>query len=253
MLTIDSRIKILQFINENKIATITELADKFNVHEATIRRDLSLLEDRGQLQRTHGGVVKNDEVSSEPPFNIRQTAQVEEKRRIGEFTEKLIKDGDNIILDSGTTTASIVGVILKKRNITTITNDLNIATQLNSAAQNKVIVTGGNLYPDSHMLNGRITDETFKESYANIAFIGTPAFHYEKGLLHFDDYLVSAKKEMIKAAKKVIDVADHTKIGKDALYRVAEIKEIDALITTREITGEQEENLERLNIDVFIV
>src|SRR5699024_4961925 len=253
MLSLDRQKKILHYINENRVATVSELESKFNVHEATIRRDLSLLEKNGQLKRTHGGVMRIDEVLSEPPVQERESVQFYEKKRIGEYAGNFINDGDNIILDSGTTTVHIVEAITRKKNITVITNDINIATKLRFSYQNKVIVTGGNLFPESYMLNGLLTDDAINELFVHTAFIGIPAFHPDIGLSHVDDYLVSAKKSMIRSAKKVIIVADHTKIDKVALYKVAEIRDIDTLITTNELDKNQKRVLKELDIDVYIV
>jgi|SRR5690625_594249 len=253
MLVLDRQNKVFSFVKKNKVATVAELAEHFNVHEATIRRDLSLLEKEGKLQRTHGGVMIEDEVHSEPPFKERESAQYDAKKRMGEYAGEFINDGDNIFLDSGTTTVHIVDAIIKKKNITVITNDINIAAKLRFSSHTKVIVTGGNLFPESYMLNGLITDQTLSELYVHIAFIGTPAFHHKLGLSHFDDYLVSAKRSMIQSAKNVIAVADHTKIGKVSLHKVAETNEIDTLITSDELDEEQKQNLAALNINVHIV
>src|SRR5699024_7392317 len=135
-----------------------ELAEYFNVHEATIRRDLTTLEKRGLLTRSHGGAIIGNEVHSEPSFQDREPVQLDEKKKIGEYAGSLIHDGDNIILDSGTTSVHIVDAILKKENITIITNDINIAAKLRFSSKNKVIVTGGSLFPESYMLNGLLTD-----------------------------------------------------------------------------------------------
>lgn len=253
MLILDRQNQVLHYVKKNRVATVAELAEHFKVHEATIRRDLSFLEKEGKLRRTHGGVMVEDEVHSEPPFQERESVQFEEKKRMGQYAENFINDGDNIILDSGTTTAHIVDAILKKKNITVITNDINIAANLRFSSQTKVIVTGGNLFPESYMLNGLMTDKALSELYVHKAFIGTPAFHHKLGLSHFDDYLVSAKRSMIESAKEVIVVADHTKIGKISLHKVAEIREIDILITTNQLDEEQRSNLENANLDVHIV
>jgi len=252
MLTLDRRKQMLHLINKNKVATVSELAKKFNVHEATIRRDLALLEKNEQVERTYGGVVKKDEVHSEPPFHERESVQFEAKKRMGRCAGDFVEDGDNIIIDSGTTTVHIVESIYNK-NITTVTNDINIATKLRYSHRNKVIVSGGALFPESYMLNGHLTDETLKKLSVHTAFIGTPAFHPEAGLSHFDDYLVSAKKEMIQSAKQVIVIADHTKIGKVSLYNVAGIHEVDALITTKRIGEKQKKMLEKSTVKVYTV
>lgn len=234
MLPLERQQQILKYVRNNTATTISDLAKHFNVHEATVRRDIRLLVKKRLLIRTHGGVMIDEEVHSEPPFQERTTVQYEEKSRIGKQAAELIKDGENIILDSGTTTLHIANAIIHRKNITVITNDINIAAILRSAKPIKVIVTGGTLFPDSFMLNGMITDEVLGTLHVHKAFLGTPALHHKKGLTHFDEYLVSAKRGMIRAAKQVIVVADHTKIGSVSLHKVAGIKQIDDIITGKE-------------------
>lgn len=250
MLILDRQNKILHFVQKHRVATVAELSKEFNVHEATIRRDLTKLENKKLLRRTHGGVMAEDEVDSEPPFQEREITQLDDKQRMGEYAGNFIKNGDNIILDSGTTTIHIVDAILQKENITVITNDINIAAKLRFSEKNKVIVTGGNLFSQSYMLNGEITDRVLNELFVHTAFIATPAFHPKLGLSHFDDYLISAKKSMIRSSKRVVVIADHTKIGKVSLHKVAEVNEIDSVITTNKIEEQYSWQLSNSNIDV---
>lgn len=234
MLPLERQKNIVKYVQKQKATTIAELANYFDVHEATIRRDINLLVKDNQLIRTHGGVMINDDVDSEPSFHKRTSLQFEEKIRIGQKAADLINDGENIIIDSGTTTLHIANAIKDKKNLTVITNDINIAATLRSSPSIKVIVTGGILFPDSFMLNGMITDEVLQSLHVHKAFIGTPALHHRKGLTHFDEYLVSAKRGMIRAAKKVIAVADHTKIGNVSLHKVADMKQVHDIVTGKD-------------------
>lgn len=242
MLPLERQRKILQLLKQNHVSTVSDLAEHFQVHEATIRRDLTTLEKEGRMRRTHGGVMLEEEVHSEPSFQERESVQYEEKKRIGKRAAELIEAGDNIILDSGTTTLHIAKSITDKQNLTVITNDINIAATLRFAKSVKVIVTGGVLFPESYMLNGMITDEVLSTLNIHKAFIGTPAIHHQKGLTHFDEYLVPAKRGMIRAAKQVIVAADHTKIGRISLHSVAGTKQLHDLVTGYEL---QEMDLER--------
>src|SRR5699024_3143202 len=232
MLMLDRQNKIWEYVKQNKVATVTELANYFHVHDATIRRDLSQLETENKLRRTHGGVMIDNEVSSEPSFQEREPVQYNEKKRIGKIASTFIEDGSNIILDSGTTTIHIADYIMDKKDITVVTNDINIASKFRFSPEIKVIVTGGILFPESYMLNGMITDQVLGDLQVHTAFIATPAFHYKLGLTHFDDNLAPAKKAIIRSAKKIIVLTDHTKIGKVSLHKVAKPEEIDILITS---------------------
>ncbi|MEI3613462.1 DeoR/GlpR family DNA-binding transcription regulator [Pseudogracilibacillus sp. SO30301A] len=247
MLPLERQKGLLEFLKQNHASTVSDLAAHFQVHEATIRRDLTTLEKKGLMKRTHGGVML-EEVHSEPSFQVRESVQYEEKERIGNRAAELIEDGDNIILDSGTTTLHIAKSIKNKKNLTVVTNDINIAATLRFSKSIKVIVTGGVLFHESYMLNGMITDETLSTVNIQKAFLGTPAFHHEKGLTHFDEYLVSAKRGMIRAAKRIIVTADHTKIGRVSIHSVADINKIDDLVIGKEL---EEADIKRLqNTDI---
>src|SRR5690625_3473458 len=244
MLPLERQKEIIKFLKKNHVSTVNDLASHFKVHDATIRRDLTILEKEEVVRRTHGGVMlEEQEVHSEPPFQKREAVRFEEKSRIGNCAAELINDGDNIILDSGTTTFHIAKSIIDKQNLTVITNDINIAATLRFSKSIKVIVTGGVLFPESYMLNGMITNDVLSTLNINKAFIATPAIHHQKGLTHFDEYLISAKRYMIRAAKQIIVVTDHTKIGRVSLHSVSDITQIHDLVTGQE--------LERTDLEIW--
>lgn len=252
MLAAERKKLIIEFVTQEKMASVPQLAERFDVHEATIRRDLAEIEKEGHLRRIHGGVVLEEEVSFEPPFTERSTERIQEKREIGKLAAAYIQKGDNIILDSGTTTLHIARNITHLTNITVITNDINIASELRNCKGIKVIVTGGVLYHESFMLNGLVTNDMLRNVHVHKAFIGTPAIHAKYGITHFDEQLVSAKVGMIEAAKEVIVVADHTKIGGVSLHTVSPIKNIDILITGSETSDSQIAKFREAGIEVII-
>lgn len=253
MLAAERKLKIIEYVRKHKVASVAELSEFFRVHEATIRRDLNEIEKEGGLRRTHGGVVLVEGVNSEPSFSVRAGERVEEKRRIAEKAAAMIEDGENIILDSGTTTLQITQFLTNKSNITVVTNDINIAAELRNHKRIKVIVTGGILYPESYILNGIYTDNVLKTLHVSKAFIGIPAFHPKRGLTHFDDQLVSAKVRMIEAADETIVVTDHTKLGGVSLHLVAPVNKIDKLITGKEASEMQIKQFKDAGITVFTV
>lgn len=254
MLAIERKKLILDYLKKRHYATVSELADSFHVHEATIRRDLSAMQKEGVLFRTHGGVTINedDEIHSEPSFNEREIAEYKEKQQIGLAAAEMIQDGDHILLDSGTTTLHIAKSILDKKDLTVVTNDINIASTLRNQKDIKVIVTGGILFPESYMLNGKFTDDVLQSLNLHKAFVGTPAIHFQRGITHFDDQLVSAKQNMIAAAREIIAVADHTKFGRVSLHKVADVHQIDCIITDRHIDPEELQRWQDINMDIHL-
>src|SRR5690606_10123912 len=107
MLPVERQQSILEQLNENGSVLVAELVERFNVSEMTIRRDLDLLERKGLLQRTRGGAISNHGRSYEPPFLRRSTERLEEKRRIGMKAASLVRNGESIMLDVGTTTLEV--------------------------------------------------------------------------------------------------------------------------------------------------
>ncbi|MBA3926741.1 DeoR/GlpR family DNA-binding transcription regulator [Listeria rustica] len=234
MLSIERKQAILNYVKNKKIASVNELARHFEVHEVTIRRDLTTLENEKKLKRTHGGVMIEEKIISEPDFQKREEVQFEEKQRIASYASSLIEDGDTIILDSGTTTGHIARAIQDRTKLTVITNDINVATILRHSSI-KVIVTGGVLYPETYMLNGMITEETLRNLHVHKAFVTTPAIDLDKGLMHYDEYLVPAKVQMLHSATEVFLVTDHTKFGRISLYKYADFVDITSIITGIEL------------------
>ena len=252
MLAAQRKKLIIEFVVKHKMASVPKLAEIFEVHEATIRRDLAEIEKEGFLRRIHGGVVLEEDVSSEPPFVERSSERIEEKSAIGKLAASYVQKGDNIILDSGTTTLEIARNIMHLTNITVITNDINIASELRNCRGIKVIVTGGVLYHESYMLNGIMTNDMLRKIHVHKAFIGTPAIHAKHGLTHFDEQLVPAKIGMIEAAKEVVVVADHTKIGGVSLHTVSSIDKIDMLITGHDVSESQIMKFQEAGVEMVL-
>nr|WP_244863497.1 DeoR/GlpR family DNA-binding transcription regulator [Paenibacillus cisolokensis] len=186
--------RIVEYVRQRRIATVAVLAKEFNVHEATIRRDLMEIEQEGLLKRTHGGVIAEQWTHDEPPFSERTNARLDQKMRIGKMAASLVEDGEHIIIDSGTTTLHIARNLVHRNNIIVVTNDMNVAAELKDSSGVKVILTGGELYPSSYMLNGMFTDHVLGSLHVEKAFIGIPAIHPVHGLMHPEAQLVPAKR-----------------------------------------------------------
>ncbi|WNQ11401.1 DeoR/GlpR family DNA-binding transcription regulator [Paenibacillus aurantius] len=239
MLAAERKYQIAAYVKQHRVASVAELAQQFNVHEATIRRDLEAMVQTGQVKRTHGGVTIDQWTHSEPSFSERALRELDQKVRIGRAAAELVEDGDHILIDSGTTTLHMAKYLVHRSNITVVTNDMNIAGELREAPGIKVIVTGGELYPSSYMLNGMFTDQVLDSLHVHKAFIGIPVIHPKYGLMHPEAKLVPAKQAMLRAAGRIIVLADDTKIGKISLHTVAPVDALHTLVTGTE-AGEAE-------------
>lgn len=253
MLAAERKYRILEYVRKHNTATVSTLSKEFKVHEATIRRDLSEIEQEGVLRRTHGGVVMEEWTNGEPTFNERSQQSTDEKMRIGRMAASLVQDGDHIIIDSGTTTLHIARNLVNHSNLTVVTNDINVASELRDAPGVKVILTGGELYPSSYMVNGMLTDYALKSLHVVKAFIGTPALHPQHGLMHPEAQLVPTKQGMIHAAREIIVVTDHRKLGKLSLHTVAPTRAIHTLITGIEASEEDIDSYKDSGMTVYVV
>lgn len=230
MLPAERELKILDYLKENKKATILDLAEQFEVHSATIRRDLTKLEREKRVKRTHGGVIINNEVISELNFEDRRDKNFLEKKKIGLKAAEYVNDGDIIIIDSGSTTLHFANSLSEKKDLTIITNDIHIAAILNSSP-NKIIVTGGTIYPNNYVLNGLLTEQSLKTLNPRKLFLATPALDINNGVTHYNDDFALTKRNMINQTKEIFLLMDSSKFDKSSLYQVCDIERIDTIIT----------------------
>ncbi|ORI01723.1 transcriptional regulator [Mammaliicoccus sciuri] len=231
MLPAEREQNIINFLKQHKKATVHELSVAFDVHDATIRRDLKNLEQFNHIKRTHGGVVLiSNEVVDELDFDDRESSHKAQKEAIGKKAVEFVEDRDTIIIDSGSTTLQFAKHLVDKSDLTIITNDIHIASILNSS-QNKIIVTGGILYKNNYILNGQITNQTLAGLNPAKLFLGTPAVHAERGVTHYSSELSPAKELMVSQAKEVYLLADSSKFDKVSLHNICPISDIDVIIT----------------------
>ncbi len=253
MLAVERKARIIEYVRKQRVATIAELAQIFSVHEATIRRDLSEIEQDGVLKRTHGGVTIEEWANSEASFNDRYNERLDQKMRIGRKAAELVKDGEHIILDSGTTTLHLAKNLVHRSNLSVVTNDMNVAAELRDSPGIKVILTGGDLYPSSYMLNGMFTDLVLESLHVHKVFLGIPVLHPQHGLMHPEAKLAQTKIGMIRAAQQTILLADSSKIGKVSLHSVAPNSAVHTLITDKGVSENDIKQFREHDIDVITV
>ena len=225
---------ILDSVQENGIVTVAELSRTLNVSPVTVRRDLYHLALRGLVHRTHGGALlaaTPSLPSSEPPVLNRMTQTRACKACIGRATAALVPDGSSVFIGSGSTTAFVARHLVARRNLTVVTNALNISLELALAEGVTVVVTGGVMRASELSLIGHIAEQSLQEVRVDRAIIGIPALSVEHGLTN--DYLgeVMTDRHVINMSPELVVVADHTKIGKIASAFIAPASRISTLVT----------------------
>jgi DeoR family transcriptional regulator, fructose operon transcriptional repressor len=227
--------KILQLLNENKKLLVPELCDVFHVSPATIRNDLRELENCGLLQRTHGGALSNPKTRFELNSYQKEISQLTEKQLIARYSAGLVEDGDTIAIDTGTTTLEFAKMLGSKRDITVVTNDIQIASQLEQSANATVIFIGGILRKGFHCTVGPAAVRMLSEFSVDKAFMATNGISLEKGLTTPDMNQAEIKKAMIQIANEIIVLCDSSKFGNNAFVQVAPVSAISRIITDQNI------------------
>jgi DeoR/GlpR family transcriptional regulator of sugar metabolism len=252
----ERRSEILSIVRKEGRITIDEICERFNVSEMTARRDLHELDREGLLRRVHGGGIGAFGSSYEPPYQIRSQNNREAKEAIGRKAVELIDDGDSIALDIGTTTLTIARSLKDRHNLTVVTASLPIAYELisNHSLGNdlRMILTGGIVRSGELSMIGHISQQTFNELHVDKAFIGIGGISFEFGLTEFnlEDSLV--KRALIRTARRIIVVADSSKLGRAAFTSVCPLSSVDTLVTDSGISKTMIEAFSETGIKVVI-
>ena len=252
MSKVERKEKIRQFIHEAGRATVAELCDRFGVSEATARRDLKELGAEGVVRRVHGGAVRPDALTPEPPVLERAHEQAEAKTCIGQAAAALIADGETVFLGSGSTVLAVARHLKQRRNLTVISNSLPVINLLADAPDITVIALGGLLRPSELSLIGYLAEQSLAELRADKVVMGIRAVHLEHGLTN--DYLpeTMTDRAIVRLSARVILVADHTKFGQTATAYVASLSVVDTVVTDTGIAPEVVQGLAEAGIRVIV-
>nr|WP_206708352.1 DeoR/GlpR family DNA-binding transcription regulator [Koleobacter methoxysyntrophicus] len=229
--------KICQIIKSGRSVKVSELSRMFNVSESTIRRDLRDLEQEGAVIRTHGGALDVIHTNFEPSFAEKKNRYSTEKRQIALKALEFIEDGDTIILDAGTTTGEIAGLIDKRKNITIVTNGINIAVEIAKTGAEAILI-GGTLRKETLALVGPIAQDNINRFRVDKVFLGVNGISIKDGVTTPNISEAQMKKMMVDVAKEVFIVADSSKFDKVTFSRIVSLDKIDFIITDRNLPDE---------------
>src|SRR5215831_121421 len=252
MLPNQRRDKILELLKEDGSAKVINLAKLFKVTEVTIRQDLEKMERDGLLMREHGGAyLKNieDQVKS---FSLSHQDNLDKKELIALKCLEFIESGDTIILDSGSTTTEIAKKLRGMKQLTVITNALNIALMLGAEPGIEVIVTGGEFKPPTLSLTGQKAADFFKGINVQKLFLATAGISLKAGLTYPSISDLVVKRAMIEAAETRYLVADSTKMGKASLASLGALSLIDYIITDAGIEEKHKQVFRDNEIELII-
>lgn len=254
MLQVERLEKIFEMVKQEKYCSISLLAEKFNISNATVRRDLKVLEDAHKIENTRGGAMAvNLGTSHEPPYVEKANINKDEKKLLAIKACSMIKKGETIILDSGTTILGMANIMKQMAEITVATNDVLIASTLAENPNISTMMIGGDIRKNYYSTSGLFAQETIMNINADKAFIGIDAFNLTKGFMITTMEEVAVKRLMMEAAKEVIIICDHSKGENVAFIKLCEIKDVDKMITGKEIGGDMYQSLIDAGLDIEIV
>lgn len=250
---IERRDEILRFVTQKGRVTVDELIDEFKVSGATIRRDLEFLERQNLIQRAHGGAISKSRVIFEPDYSEQKERFLEEKKRIGREASKLVEEGEVVFLEASTTVLQLAKYIRNKRNLTIVTNSLDIAREFDRNEEVDLILAGGVLKRRTHALIGPLTEASLHQVRLDKAFVGISALDISHGITMATLEEAQTRKKIHQATNKIIVLSDHSKFGKQNFAYIAPVDSIDILITDKGIPEETKREMEKMGIEVRIV
>jgi len=253
MLSEERRRKILELTQRDGRVDVKDLARRFSTSLITIRKDLEALHQMGRIQRAHGGALPLDASSlRDPTLHEKEQLHRNEKLKIAAAAARLVRPGHVVILDSGTTTTAVARAVKHIRDLTVITNAVNIAAEL-AGTDVEVILTGGVLRRNSFSLVGPLAEDSLRHVTADILFLAVDGLDIEYGLTTPNLLEARANRVMMENEKTTVIVCDSSKFGKRSLSSIAPVSEIDYLICDRGIAKADLTAIKKAGVQITLV
>jgi DeoR/GlpR family transcriptional regulator of sugar metabolism len=246
------RAKILEWLQEEGSARVRALAEAFKVSEVTLRQDLEKLEVDGHIVREHGGAFLKSVPQQVRSMALQHRENMDAKRRIGRAAAALVADGESIILDSGSTTTEVAASLLGTRDLTVVTNALNITLMLGAEPGFEVHMTGGHFKAPTLSLSGERSADYFRGLFAQKLFLATAALDLNAGLTYPALSDIAVKRAMMAAAERIILVADSSKIGVRSFSALCGLDAVHILVTDDGISAEDKAAITAAGVEVIV-
>lgn len=253
--TSERRSQISAMVRERGSVQVADLARRFRVSMQTIRKDLHYLTERGVTARSYGGAIASDAVTAaiETPVSTKLELHHDEKERIGRYAASLIRPGDSVVLDSGTTALEIARYLPDLEDITVVTNDFNILAALTQKTEIRIVMIGGELRRKNMAFYGAQTVSALNELVVDKLFLGVDGIDLERGITTHHEAEAMLNRKMAEVARETIVVTDSSKFGRVCLHRIIGVADVDKLITDRNVPDAIAAAATGLGIDVHLV
>ena len=237
MLSYERQTRILQFIHQRLSVSVNELSLNFNVTPMTIRRDLKVLEQKGLVMRIHGGVIiPNSPVALGE--QERETISISQKAAIGEAAAGFVKNHQTVFIDAGTTPTELAKRLVNHQGLTVVTNSVKVLSILADAPGVNLIGVGGSVYGGAWSFVGSLAEAAIRRFHSDLAFLGITSISLDSGLTEVNYFEADIKTLIIKQSQRVILLADSSKFNKISPIHVANLSEIDMIITDDKLSPE---------------
>ncbi len=251
MLAIERRSAILsKLVVEGKVL-VSDLSKEFDVTEETIRRDLEKLDKDGLAHKTYGGAIKAENINLDLPFQVRKQKNVEMKQHIAYQIAQMINDGAYLMLDSSTTALCVIKHIMSRKDITIITNSIEILIELCNKPDWNIISTGGTLKDGGLSLVGYQAEKMLTGFHVDMAICSCKGLDAEVGVTDSNERDSAIKTAMFKAAKKRILAVDSTKFDRASFVKVCDLSSIDTVVTDTEPSAAWLNRFAENNVEIF--
>lgn len=248
MLAEQRRSLILDVLGRAGSVSVTDLHTQLGVSRETIRRDITKLAEEEKLRKTHGGALAAEAV--EPAFDERMAVNIDGKRELAAVAAAMVPDGASVIIDSGTTTLCLADCLMARHGLTVYTNDIHIAARLSNRNGNRVFLVGGEVQGGEGAVLGRDATRTLSHYLADFCFIGACAISHQPWLLDYTREGAEWREAMIVQARHAVLLADVSKFGISAPFRVQELEKVSTLVTDKTLSRADIAALGRLEIEV---
>ncbi len=246
----ERQMRIVEYLEATRHISVNELSERLNVSVVTIRKDLTLLEQEGYLHRTHGGASKQIRYVFDQTISEKETLHVEEKMRITTKALEYIKDGDFIILSSGSTIHLLAQKLPDNKNLTVLTPSLRAALEVCKHQNITTIHLGGEVRKNSTATIGALAEETLSNFSCTTLFLGIEGIDLDFGISTTNAGEAHLNRKMLERVNKIIVLADSSKIHKRGFGFICNIEAIDILITDSNIDPEFAEELEKRGVEI---
>ncbi len=231
MLAVERRKQILTSLRNEKRVYVSELSRAFSVSEETIRRDLERLETEGLVSRAYGGAILKENDHEETPYDVRKRSGVYEKGLIAKQVASLIHDGDYIILDESSTSFFVAKELKDKKNLTIITNSMEIIREIAQVSGWNVLCTGGALRSSAPSFAGHQAESMVRSYHVDKAILSCGSIDIGAGFTDRHEDTALIKRAMMDSARQVILAVDHAKFDRIAFAKIGDIHKVHTIVT----------------------